>query len=302
MDRLKNAILIVNAGSNHGAQQYVAAKSMLVALGLREAYAWQMDRTADIQAKVSEAISEGVKLIIVGGGDGTLNSVVNLFVGTQAVLGVLPLGTGNQFVRDLGIEPALEPACKVLMEGKVSHVDLGTAGNGFFLNIATVGLTTLITEGLDESEKRRLGRFAYTYAIARAMLLVQPFRVTLTMPEGRCSFRALQVVVGNGRFHAGPFPVGTEATIVDGKLTAYVVASRSRWGLVWCALRLPGGHQDTLNEVHTFTTTDILLETKKPIRITVDGDIKYKTPMHFGIARRALRVMTPQAFAQETEG
>jgi len=296
MRRLTEAILIVNTRSNHGEEQFVAAKDRLCEFGLPTSQAFGLEHVGAVKSKVREAIAGGVRLVIVGGGDGTLNGVANLFVGTKATLGVLPLGTGNQFARDLGIAPTVEAACNVLVDGHVSTVDMGTVGGGYFLNVATVGLSTLIAEGLNEEEKRKLGRVAYAFATARAMLRVRPFRVALTMPEGRCEVDAMQIVIGNGRFHAGPFPVGPKASIEDGKLTAYVVASRNRWGLIHYALSLPGGHQAALSEVHMFTTTEILLETRPMRRITVDGEILYKTPMRFGVAHKALSVMTPVAF------
>ncbi len=296
MLQVTEAILVVNTRARRGDDLFEETRNTLAANGVSVSEAWGFRDHTKVLSKISEAIARDVPLVIVGGGDGTLSGAARLFVGSKSVLGVMPLGTGNMFARDLGIEPNINAACKVLALGRAASVDIGIAGKSSFLNIATIGLTTLIAQDLVLADKHRLGNVAYGFAIARAMLQVRPFRVTLTMPEGKKSFNALQVVIGNGRFHAGPFPVGPKATIIDGKLTAYVVATTKLWGLVRYALSLPGGRQSNLEEVHTFTTTQIKLETTPSRRITVDGEVLFRTPLTFSVSPGALRVMVPEAF------
>ncbi|HLK59056.1 MAG TPA: lipid kinase [Chthonomonadaceae bacterium] len=297
MSVTRQAVLIVNTRSRRGKEWFPRVKETLEQGGVDLIGVWALRRSQDAIARVQAATAQCVPLVIVGGGDGTLSSVVKHFVGSPSVLGVLPLGTGNQFARDLGIEAKVEAACRVLIEGKMAQVDLGIAGNDYFLNVATVGLTTRIAEELTVQAKRRFGRFVYAVALAHALRRVRPFQATLTLPERRLTVQTLQIVIGNGRFHAGPFPLAPDATITDGKLVAYVLATTSRWGLLKYALNLPGGHHVDLSEVAAFETTEIALETIPSERVTVDGEIPFRTPIRFGIAPRALRVMVPQEFA-----
>lgn len=241
-------------------------------------------------------VKAGQSLVVVGGGDGTLSAVARHFVGSKSVLGVLPLGTGNQFARDLGIRVDVAEACRVITEGTVSCVDVGVVGSDYFLNVATVGLATRIAEGLTDEAKRRFGWFVYAAALVRAIYRVRPFDVTLTTDEGTHTFQTLQVVVGNGRFHAGPFPLAPDARITDGKLVVYVLHTVSRFGLLRYALNLPGGHHVNLAEVPTFRTTSGRIETDPSRRVVVDGQIEFRTPVDFGVMPRALKVMTPQEF------
>ena len=158
------------------------------------------------------------------------------------MLGVLPLGTGNAFARDLSIASDVEIACDVIARGQASLIDLGIANEQYFVNVATVGLTTLIAKELNNEAKKRYGKFVYLFAITRALMRVRPFRVTLETAEETRTVETLQVVIGNGRFHAGPFPLAPDATITDGKLTVYALANASKWTLLRYALNLPGGH------------------------------------------------------------
>jgi YegS/Rv2252/BmrU family lipid kinase len=293
----QKAVLIVNTRSRRGRAWFAVAKHTLQELGVELTESLALRRPAQVPAAARAAIEGGVPLVIVGGGDGTLSAVARYFVGSEATLGVLPLGTGNEFARDLGIAANVETACRVITEGKAVNVDVGLVGDDCFLNVATVGLTTLVAQELTVAAKRQWGRFVYFIALSHALRRVRPFRATLTTPEGTQTFDTLQVVIGNGRFHAGPFPLAPDATITDGKLIAYALTGTNRWELLRYALNLPGGRHVKLPDVLAVHTTEGMLETKPSQRVVVDGEIEFRTPIRFGIAPKALRVMVPQDFA-----
>jgi diacylglycerol kinase (ATP) len=292
----KEAALIVNTRSRRGRAWFRDAVMCLQTSGIELVNTVSTRDARRVLSETALAVEGGVPLVIVGGGDGTLSAVVRHFIGSKSVLGVLPLGTGNQFARDLCIPTEVEAACEVIASGEVSCVDAGMIGDDYFLNVATVGLTTRIAEALTVEDKRRLGRFVYLVALVRALRRVRPFDVNLTTDQGTSSYRTLQVVVGNGRFHAGPFPLAPEARITDGKLIVYVLNSVSRMGLLKFALNLPGGRHVGLDEVPTYWTTRGRIETRPVERVTVDGEIEFRTPVDFGVAPRALRVMAPPGF------
>ena len=293
----KRAIVIVNTRSRRGKEWYPQVIETLPKHGIVIDKAIPVTDPKLLIKATKEAIASKAPLIIVGGGDGTLGSVARHFIGSQSVLGVLPLGTGNQFARDLCIDADVEKACEVIGAGKVAGVDVGFAGSDHFLTVATAGLTTLIAQELTNDAKRRLGRFVYLFALVRAIRRLRPFHAKLVTPEHTLEFDTIQVVIGNGRFHAGPFPLAPDAAITSGSLVVYALASRSRWELVRFALHLPGGHQGDLVEVPTFHTTGGTLTTTPIQKVTVDGEIVEKTPLTFGIRPRALQVMVPQDFA-----
>lgn len=294
----KRAIVIVNTHSRRGREWYPKVLATLPKHGIVIEKAIPLKDPKRLIQVTKEAIAAGAPLVIVGGGDGTLGSVARHFIGSRSVLGVLPLGTGNQFARDLCIHADVETACEVISAGKVAGVDVGFAGSDHFLTVATAGLTTLIAQELTENAKRRLGRFVYLFALFRAIRRLVPFHAKLVTPEQTLEFDTIQVVIGNGRFHAGPFPLAPDATITNGKLIVYALATRSRMELLRFAIHLPGGHQGDLVEVPTFHTTGGTLTTSPIQKVTVDGEIVEKTPLTFGIRPRALQVMVPQDFPE----
>ena len=243
---------------------------------------------------VESHIAHGVRLIIVGGGDGTFSSVARFFAHKETVLGVLPLGTGNAFARDLGIEPDVEAASKVLIEGKVAHVDMGRIEGRSFLNVATIGLTTRIAQSLDSGLKKHWGRAVYAVSVFKALCKIRPFRVKLTFPDGEHEFDSLQVVIGNGRLHAGPFPVSPDAHLDSGFLSVYALASRRKSDFFRMAIRLFGGHHVDLPEVKAFRVREGRIDAQPPQRLVVDGEMSKPTPAEFKVLPHALRVVVPE--------
>ncbi len=297
MPEYKQAVLIVNTKSRIGQTSFEDAESQLRARGIELTEVHALRHPQELTSIVQKAIARHTPLVIVGGGDGTLSSVVKFFVDSKSVLGVLPLGTGNQFARDLHIPCNISAACDVIVDGKTETVDLGVLNESeYFLNVATIGLTTLIADELTGEAKRRLGRAVYIVALLHAMARVRPFRVKISTPQGVQEVTTLQVVIGNGRYHAGPFPLAPDATITDGMLVLYALSDVSRWGLCRFALNLPGGHHVELNQVFEMKTNSGSIETEPIQRVTVDGETNLCTPIRFGIAPGALRVRVPMTF------
>ncbi len=289
-------MLIVNTKSRRGKEWASEAHDRLSDSELELVGSYKFSHAEQVLNQIKASVRERIPLIIVGGGDGSLSMASKEIVGSESVLGVLPLGTGNAFARDLGIPSQVEAACKILVEGKVDAVDLGKIRDRYFVNVATAGLTTRVAEELTDEAKRRLGRMVYAFALVRAVATAKPFLAKLTTDEGVFEHKTLQFVVGSGRFHGGPFPVTPTAQITDRLLNGYLLASGSKGALLKFALHLWGGRQVNLPEVHSFTTKKGKLETSPSVRLTIDGEVGGRTPFEFEIAPGALHVVVPQSF------
>jgi YegS/Rv2252/BmrU family lipid kinase len=291
----RRAVLIVNAKSRRGREWIGECHRHLVELGLNiEAHPFKT--IEQLVTQTASAIQAKVPLIIAGGGDGTFSAIARLFVGSESVLGVLPLGTGNQFARDLDIPTDPRAACEIVAQGKVATVDLGIAADDYFLNVATIGVTTEIARSLTVEAKRKLGRFVYAAALLRGLQKTKPFRVDLETDNGNISFDTLQLVIGNGRYHAGPFVLAPNASITEGKLSVYALKTTSKAAFLKLGLYLTTGHHVDLPEVHYEEATKGTVHTQPIQRVTIDGEVCAKTPLHFGVAPDILRVMAPESF------
>ena len=297
--RIQRAALIVNARARRAAASVTRVRALLTAAGVPLVAAEALRDVARLHAAVRAALDDGCDLIILGGGDGSLSAVVDDLAHHQAALGLLPLGTANDFARTLAIPSDLDAACATIARGTVAAVDLGLAGDTYFVNVVSVGLGAAVIPAMSPMLKRLAGPLAYPMAAARALLGHRPFAATLTFPDGdypTATFpRLLQVGVGNGRFYGGGIVVAPEAGITEGLLDVYALAW-GRWhDLLGVARCFRSGHFVRHPAVQHYRTRHVHITTRPALPLNVDGELVAHTPEHFAVAPGALRVLVPHA-------
>ncbi len=297
--RVKGAALIVNARSRTGEAAFEKALGILRRLGVEVGASYALSDPARLPETVSHAVSEGHDPIILGGGDGSVSSTVDFLAHQETTLGLLPLGTANDFARTLGIPTTLEAACETVARGNVVDVDLGLAGSNYYVNLASAGLSVGVTRALSPMLKRRAGALAYPVAAVRAFFQHEPFAASLHFPDGNHEDvryeRLLQVAVGNGRFYGGGLVVAPGSGIDDGDLDVYAIRLGRRRDLFGVARYLKSGDFVRSESVDHFRTGRVVLETEPEMQINVDGEIVTETPEEFSVARNALRVIIPES-------
>ncbi|MGY2743450.1 diacylglycerol kinase (ATP) [Arthrobacter sp. UYCu723] len=227
----RSAAVVINAGSRRGASHELAVDAMRKA-GVPIFAVHRVRSGAELSGTLDRALADGHDLMVVGGGDGTISYAAGRVAGTNVMLGVLPLGTANDFARTLEIPNNLAEACATVAEGKVVDIDLGRANGEPFLNVASVGLSVAVTEALSPRLKRYIGPLAYSIATLRAYARHKPFRARLEFPEGDHEplelEDLLQVAVGNGRHYGGGNTVSPTAGIDDHILDIYAILAGAR--------------------------------------------------------------------------
>jgi diacylglycerol kinase family enzyme len=177
-------------------------------------------------------------------------------------------------------------------------VDLGLAGDNFYVNVASVGLGVEATRALSPWLKKSTGPLAYPLAAMKAFFRHEPFSARLTFPDGDRepveSDRRLQVAVGHGRFYGGGMIVGLESGIDDKTLDVYAVDLGRHRDLLGAARYLKSGDFIKTDGVHNFRTTRVRLETDPELQINIDGEVVTRTPQDFSVAQNALNVLVPQ--------
>ena len=288
--------LLINPRARRGRRADAALARRLESLGLDVRHVSLVGNPRRIADVVGRWLDAGVRRVIVGGGDGTIGAVAARIAmagvdGTR--LGVIPLGTANDFARTLGIPDDLDAACAIAAGDHVAAIDLGRANDAYFLNVASVGLSVAATAALSPRLKRWLGPGAYMVAGARAFLRHPTFRVRIEAGDDRLEGRAHQFVVGNGRFYGGGVLVSRLSTLDDGLLAAYALGAGGRWELLHTVamlrLRVPIERPGDL-----FVSAPTLrVETDPPLVVNLDGEIRTKTPVVFSVVPGALRVLVP---------
>jgi YegS/Rv2252/BmrU family lipid kinase len=293
--RDRRAVLVVNTHSRRGEARFREAERLLTARGFTLDGVFPVRQAERLPEIIREAIGRGHRCIVVGGGDGTISSVVDHFANTGAVFGLLPLGTANSFARSLGVPLDLEGAVNVIAAGKIADVDLVRINNDYFANGASIGLPADVGKATTRRLKRWFGRLAYVIAGARVFFGFHPFRCRVVADGREAVFEAVEVRIVNGT-HQGGVAVTALAHPDTGDVVVQAVKGSSRWVIAreWAriALHLPF----PAAEHHEVAAREVLIETDPVHDIAVDGEVLTTTPASISVARNALLVFAPAAF------
>ena len=295
----RRAALIVNTRSRTGERTFFQALDRLQDLGVTLGPTYAVRDPVRLPETVRDVLDDGSKyrLLILGGGDGSVSSVVDFLADHHVVLGLLPLGTANDFARTLGIPSDIEGACQTIAAGKMVDVDLGLAGDNYYVNVASVGLGVEATRALSPWMKKSVGPLAYPAAAIKAFLNHKPFSARLTFPDGDHEpvehERLLQVAVGNGRFYGGGMVVAPESGIDDRSLDVYAIELGRHRDLIGVARYLKSGDFIRGEGVSHYRTGRVRLETDPELAVNIDGEVVTHTPQNFSVAHNALKVLVP---------
>ncbi|GGK48317.1 lipid kinase [Salinarimonas ramus] len=238
---------------------------------------------------------DDVDMVVVGGGDGTMNAAARGIIDTGLPLGILPLGTANDLARTLGIPEDLEAAADIILRGRTRLIDCGEVNGRPFFNVASIGLSADLARELTRDLKRRFGRFGYAIAAARVLARARPFRATIECPQERARVTTFQIAVGNGRYYGGGMAVDETATIDDATLHLYSLEMRRPMELLLLAGAFRSGRHVAFQDVRSRAATEFTVTTRKSRSVNADGELITKTPAHFKVLARAVRVFVPDA-------
>jgi len=288
----RRALLIVNRRARSGMSEINDAMTVLEEGGIDVVEA-EMASREQVCAEICEDAAE-VDMVILGGGDGTLNSAAPALVQTGLPLGILPLGTANDLARTLGIPAGLDEAARVITAGHVRPVDLGEVNGLFYFNVASIGFSARLARRLTSEAKRRWGVLGYALAAVQLLAESKPFRVDIEHDGQTERVRTIQVSVGNGRYYGGGMAVAERARADDGRLDVYSLEVPHWWHLIALAPSLRRGTQGRSKYVRAFNTTELSVWTRRRHEVNADGELVTSTPARFRVRPRAVNVFVPR--------
>lgn len=237
---------------------------------------------------------DDVDLVVIGGGDGTLNEAISGLIQTQLPVGILPLGTANDLVRTLNLPLDPLAACDVIASGEVKAIDVGEANGIPFFNVASIGLSVDITRELTAEAKKRYGVFAYLFTAFSRTFRVRAFHAEIHTATECHRVKTVQVAVGNGRSYGGGMSVAEDATIDDGMLDLYSVEVDHWWKVFALTPSLMRGKQQQSIWVRTLRGEGFEIRTRRRRAVSTDGELSTYTPVKFRVLPGAVRVMVPK--------
>lgn len=261
----------------------------------------ELEESDDLGRIVEDALHRGVSLFVAAGGDGTVSSVANQLAGSEAQLGILPLGTSNVLARELNIPLPLEDACR-LIAGRLlggphaeARIDaMMIAGRHYFTQVG-VGIDSLMIRDTDDASKRRFGRAAYLWSALTRMAGFQPRHFTIVVDDRPLKTRASEVVIANvGTMGQPPFRWGPGIRPDDGRLDVCIIRARTfahYVKLLWVVVR--GRHRESSQVRYQSATKFVTITTKRPIPVQADGEIIGDTPIRLEMVPATIRVIVP---------
>jgi YegS/Rv2252/BmrU family lipid kinase len=301
--RVRDRVLLVtNGNAGRAARGLERARRALREHGfelLEEMPVAQVARLPELLA----AHGTSPPLVLAAGGDGTVGAVANHLAHTGAVLGVLPLGTSNDFARSLGIPMDIPDAVALLSRGRVLTIDLGRVvvpGQAplHFVHAATAGLNVSFAKlATRASVRRRFGRLTYVIAAARTLRDYRPFRCEISYEGRRERIELVHLSVINAPVFGGFLGMRLSGSRPDDRLldvlaVEEVPVRRMLLAALHQLLRL----KRPLKGIHAFQVSRMRIHADEPVELALDGEVLAVIPAAIEVADEALRVVSPIEF------
>lgn len=283
--------LLISTASRHGRQSLATINKALTQQGITVQKTHALTRR-DSMATICRRIKRAKPaLLIVAGGDGTVSSTLHYLADSPIEVGIIPLGTTNNFARSINVSADIVEAVGSIAQAPARPVDLGRIGAQRFANVAGVGLSARIAQQVNDKSKRRFGRFAYSIIGLRELLVHKPFTATIQDPQKGLllHFETHQLIIANGRYHAGQ-KIAKDAKLNNHELLIFALGGRRRLSLVWAMLDFYIGGRRRVAHASYVIGKDFELITSTPQPVEIDGEVSSHTPSQIAVVPNAIKV------------
>ena len=290
----KEAVLIINPAAHNvpALKRRREAEEWLRETGWR--FRWEQTTETGQATKIAaRAAAEGVPLVLACGGDGTLNEVANGLAGTETALGTLPAGTSNIWAREAGISRKPLEAARLMAMGERRCIDLGKAGDRYFMLFAGIGVDAQITRNVSLDMKRRVGAAAYGVAAFREALRWRSRPVTVRLDGVERRLDVLMAFVGNTRLYAGLTKITPNAVVDDGLLDVCIYEGTGSLDIAMHTARTLLKSHKKASKVLCLQVKRLEFDWEEALPIQLDGDPVGDCPREIEVAPGALWVVVP---------
>ena len=283
---MKQAVFLYNTQSGKGK----AARSVEAICTVFRAYGYEIEpRLIDFSANPFDG-NETIDLMVVAGGDGTVNYVVNAMKrkGLDIPLGVIPSGTANDFALALGMSREPLEAARQIASGGVERVDVGCVNGLWFVNIFSFGIFTTTSQRTPDKRKHRIGKLAYIIEGVKEFRSMHAVPLEIEADGERFDLRSLMVLIFNGET-AGGFHLARRSSIKDGLFDCILLEKKNFFRSTLAMCRYLAGGQPKIVRHLQARTIDIRSTVNEPT--DVDGQKGAEFPLHIECIAGGLRIM-----------
>lgn len=230
--------------------------------------------------------------ILIAGGDGTVDSLVNAMKhrNINIPIGILPVGTANDFGKFINMPSDIQEACKQILDSKPVAVDVGKINDDYFINVASTGLFTDISQKIDANLKNTIGKLAYYLKGIEELPNFRKLKVKLSSKECNYEGEMYLLLVFNGKT-AGNLNLATEAEITDGKLDVIMFKAIQIIELLPLFIKLLKGEHLDSDKVVYFKTDDVYIESSEDIVTDIDGERGPDFPLRIQCIKGGIKLL-----------
>jgi YegS/Rv2252/BmrU family lipid kinase len=252
---------------------------------------YRIEKDKDIY-ECFDILDDNYKYILIAGGDGTVDSVVNVMMERKITLpiAILPVGTANDFGKFLQIPNKIEDALERILSSKPKEIDLGKINDKYFINVASTGLFTDVSQKTDVNLKNTIGKLAYYLKGLESLPSFRKLKVKLTSKEIQYDGEMYLILVFNGQT-AGNFKLASRADVADGYLDVIMIKAVQVFEILPLFIKILRGEHLDSDKVIYFKTQDILIESNEDIATDIDGEKGPDFPLHIQCIKGGIKVL-----------
>ncbi|MCR4427855.1 MAG: diacylglycerol kinase family lipid kinase [Caldiserica bacterium] len=288
-------LIIVNPAAKKGKSLSLLPEVETRLKQLKFDYKIEISQSPEDPPKIArQGLESGYQLIVAGGGDGTCRLVAKALIGTEGVLGIIPMGRGNDYGMGLGISHNPLEACEILKNGVPREVDVGRTQDGeYFLNVAGAGFDAEVNS-LATRLRWLKGGFVYTISVFITLMRFKARFFKLEFDGRSWEGRAMMVGVANAPYYGGGMKLCPSAILDDGQFTVCLVKEIGKLEFIKTFPKVFKGTHITHPAVEIFNASKIKISGEPGLESIADGDFLSPLPLDLETVPRALKVMTPK--------
>ena len=243
-----------------------------------------------------EEIDDSYDHILIAGGDGTVNSVVNEYMslGLTTPIAILPAGTANDFARFIGYDRSLKKSVVQILNGEVQEIDLGAANGKYFINVLSAGLFTEISQKTPTRFKNTFGKLAYYMSSLSELPNFKKVHLRIDSKDLVYDDNFLIIFVFNGK-SAGNFQLAHYSDVYDGLLDILIIRGDNMVETITTAfhfftrrtIKYPKG-------VIHFKASELTIKSDDDLYVDIDGEHGPELPLHVTCLKKAIKIIVPK--------
>lgn len=260
------------------------------------------NRVGNVTELAINGVKDGFNEVVAVGGDGTLIEALNGIVGTDIKLGIIPAGTGNDFVRSIGVKRDFLQALDVVIKGNYKLIDIGEVNDRFFLNVVSFGIDGEVVKTMEKIKTVVSGSAAYYVSSIKAIATYKAVKMSINIDGKEYHRRAYLLAIGNGKYFGGGMKITPDARVDSGDFEICIINDISRISLMRLLSKASSGNHISENGVEVFRGKEIVIRAiTDHLAVNADGNLIGPAPAKISISSNKLKILCPENINEDED-